>query len=344
MADEIRCPNCDKAYRWKPQIAGRKVRCQCTQMFRVPDEAGDPIEAIGPLVSAPPEPQPEDQSSDPYELDLPSDLPPPAPAKPAAARPTPSNGKCPSCNSPLRPGAVICLNCGFNVQDGAKIKTVVDQGPAPVAVTGQAMPTGGLGADADDERVRRATQRANYDDQVAMDVARKHHFQENILPLILAGIGLVLLIANVMVLYPKLDEQIIIATRVVPNAPIQVEALVLSAVKLFLQVPCLLAGLFAIAAMFGSSFGDLFTAMKKLVALALLTGQLEFTVEIGMDIMLHGMGSVAWMLQAAISFTVFWIAAKQLFDELEVNETIGLWFAVGFVPTLLLIAYFLVFG
>ncbi len=33
---------------------------------------------------------------------------------------------CPSCGQAIKPGAVICLNCGFNVASGAKIKTNID--------------------------------------------------------------------------------------------------------------------------------------------------------------------------------------------------------------------------
>ena len=86
------------------------------------------------------DPPPADDASEDvgYELDLPEELSAAAHAdartRETLARVRPANGKCPSCNSPLRPAAVICLNCGFNLLEGAKIQTRVgdpEPGPQP---------------------------------------------------------------------------------------------------------------------------------------------------------------------------------------------------------------------
>jgi len=57
-------------------------------------------------------------------MDLPSDMPEAAstPDAPAVAH----AGKCPACNGKLRAGAVICMNCGFNLAEGGKIKTRIE--------------------------------------------------------------------------------------------------------------------------------------------------------------------------------------------------------------------------
>ncbi|MGB0767251.1 MAG: hypothetical protein ACPGYV_06040 [Phycisphaeraceae bacterium] len=108
--ERVTCPNCDKRYRWQASLVGQRVPCKhCDQPFLVPDAPGTglPIE---------PEPHNDDGT---YDLDYdPAVQTPAAPinhAKPA------HSGKCPTCNSPVRDGAVICMNCGFNMMEGKKI-------------------------------------------------------------------------------------------------------------------------------------------------------------------------------------------------------------------------------
>ncbi|MEM8737414.1 MAG: hypothetical protein AAGG38_02910 [Planctomycetota bacterium] len=353
MADEkFVCPHCQKAYRWQGSIAGKKVRCVCGQKFRVPMSAGGSAEPLGPPppatggppVNPPPasfdagrapaaKPVPE---IDPYDLDLP-DLPPASDTGPAAGSLRrlggSSAGKCPSCNTGLREGAVICLNCGFNLAEGKKIQTVLS-GAAAGPIPDQPLPE-------KQGKLERAAARQDYDREVEADMARVFRRQEVIAPAVVAGLGLLILALNVLVIIPRVYAELGLLARFVPNASIQVEGLVASGVLLVLQVPCLLAGLFAVAALFGSSFGDLFSALRKLVALALFTGQVDTAVYQSFNLMLNGAGGIAWMVQASISFCLFWIISKLMFEELEVVETIGLWFAVGFIPSLLIAGYFL---
>lgn len=108
----VNCPSCDKGYRWQPALVDRRVTCkQCGVEFRVPDAPG-----IGVLI----EPDPIDQT-DTYELDY--DAKADIPASPIHHAAPANNGKCPSCNSPVREGAMLCLNCGFNMAEGKKLAT-----------------------------------------------------------------------------------------------------------------------------------------------------------------------------------------------------------------------------
>ena len=71
------CPGCRASFGWKPQYAGRKIRCKCGHVFMPPDPA---------TAAAPPEP-------DAYDVS--DDAPPvkPAPARevaPAGAAPAPA--------------------------------------------------------------------------------------------------------------------------------------------------------------------------------------------------------------------------------------------------------------
>ena len=94
-AGGVRCPGCGKVYRWREEFAGRKVRCkQCGGVLVMPAE---PPGAAGAEATQQPV---------------------------AAALASPSD-RCPSCGSPINPGAVICVACGFNMKEGKQIKTDV---------------------------------------------------------------------------------------------------------------------------------------------------------------------------------------------------------------------------
>ncbi len=97
--------------------------------MRVPREPAEAPEPIGP-------PPNEDET---YELNLdkaPAEIAgeeggagaADAPGSAAAA-----NGKCPSCNQKLKPGAVICVQCGFSLEQGRKLRTRVAE-PTAAAV------------------------------------------------------------------------------------------------------------------------------------------------------------------------------------------------------------------
>lgn len=105
--ERVTCPGCSKGYRWKSSLIGKRVPCKhCGSEFEVPIAPG-----VGLLIQPAP-------SEDGYELDLDEQT-----EDPAASHAAPSNnGKCPVCNSPVRAGAVLCMNCGFNMAEGKKIE------------------------------------------------------------------------------------------------------------------------------------------------------------------------------------------------------------------------------
>jgi len=367
MSDaKFECPNCGKAYRWQSKIAAKKVRCECTQKFRVPMVAGETPLPDGPLVGLPPEakppetnppetnapeakpppvvsprpappskPKPAVPEPDPYELDLPDDLAgdtAPVSARSPQGRVPDAAGasKCPSCNSPLRPGAVICLNCGFNLAEGAKLQTVVGVAPgddAPAAADAHPKKRDAP-AEGGDHRV---LARAKLQDDLAADMAKRHHFQEKTLPLIFLAVGAVLLLVNAFLLMTEVNRfSYGMPSGIAGNLAALIGYLILFAV----QLPCLFVGILIVSKLFGSAFGELFSALKKLAALALLAGQFDVAVELTFNTLLDGFGFIAFWAELALSFSVFWVLAKQLFDELEPSETIALWVAMLFLPGL----------
>lgn len=90
------CPYCGKLYRWKPEMAGRSAKCACGAKLVVPAEAPKSVAV------------------------------PVAPPAPVASQST-----CPGCGAALSPGAVLCVNCGFNLKTGKKLAAVVVETEEP---------------------------------------------------------------------------------------------------------------------------------------------------------------------------------------------------------------------
>ena len=117
------CGKCGKSYKWKPEIAGKKVKCKCGQIMAAP--AAEPL-AVEP------------------EVDLDSLYELAAEEKKATKRQKeePVGFRCPACSSELQIGAVMCTACGFNLKTGSRGApktsgaTVVRAAAAPAAASG----------------------------------------------------------------------------------------------------------------------------------------------------------------------------------------------------------------
>lgn len=96
------CPACGRKFKWSAKMAGKQVRCKCGDVMTVPTQA-----AGGGGAPRPAPPSPAASSSAPPPLDLPLD--PPAPRR------------CPACNRAVSAEALICVNCGHNLQTGETI-------------------------------------------------------------------------------------------------------------------------------------------------------------------------------------------------------------------------------
>ena len=42
MSEAIMCPGCKRSYAFKPELAGKSVKCKCGQRFRFPTQAATP--------------------------------------------------------------------------------------------------------------------------------------------------------------------------------------------------------------------------------------------------------------------------------------------------------------
>ena len=121
------CGGCQKVYRWKPELAGKKVKCKCGHAMVVPMPV--PVEA-------PPVPE----SDDPFADALASAA---EAEEQGAYALAPEAPRCPGCKQPMAQGATLCVNCGYNVNTGKKPAVKVEANVGGSAPTGGAK--GGVG-------------------------------------------------------------------------------------------------------------------------------------------------------------------------------------------------------
>lgn len=100
MTGSILCNSCGKQFSARPEYAGRKVKCKCGAVIRVPDAEPD---------------------NGQYDLAL-SKEEKERQAKIAKAR---AAGKCPECNGAMEKSAEFCVHCGLVVKSGKKLATTL---------------------------------------------------------------------------------------------------------------------------------------------------------------------------------------------------------------------------
>ena len=113
MAIKARCGSCGANFQAKDSLAGKRVKCpKCSQ----PIVINQPGPANRVASNKPGSSQPKGSSAYNPLLDLLDEVN----VKSAVQGPT-----CPNCAAELRAGAVICVECGYNVETGKRLKTSV---------------------------------------------------------------------------------------------------------------------------------------------------------------------------------------------------------------------------
>ena len=351
---QFACPHCGRQYRWKTKLAGRAAKCKCGGQFRVSAKPGDPAQ---PLEEAHPRREPpverpaapttpiedhdhrhanadvEIEDDDTYALNLPEERTPrPAQAsgsgKPAATVPAASagavDGRCPSCTQAITPGAVICVKCGFNLQEGRKMEVQVtadaDDGP----------PVGGTAAGAPDKipspRMPIAsgvgTIGSAASDEAEEALAKQQTFIDWILPPILIALGVMLHFLHAS--YFGADAvQGILGTIIAVG------------VRIVLWVPLLVFVLFAAAKLFDMSFGPLGLALFKLMGIALLPGAASDLISAAIP--------GGFIIGFTVAVIIYWVLLTVLFslDALDAFYVmLGILFAqtiAGFLAGMLIL-------
>ncbi len=278
------CPHCGKRFQWTTDIADRKAQCPaCHKRIRIPTVPGRVADAVDPLPQAPKAPA-RKQESGTYELDLTGIdetivEPPPTPAQQAAAQ----TGRCPACNQPIKPDAVICIKCGYNLKKGKRMQTAIAQGEAAEG----AAPAGGMPS-AGTSPIAAALDGRE-------DEASASKFVDLWLPLGLIILGVVV----------QFIEQLYFTGNAATGI---VSAAIYVGVNLLLTIPLLLVGMIIAVKLLDVAFGPLFQALFKLAAVVLGPAAIGAIIAY----LIGGiMGSFAG---GFFSFVVYWSLISVLFD------------------------------
>ena len=310
--NRVTCPGCSKSYRWDVKLVGRTVECRkCSVRFAVPDTPGTPGQRLEPAIT--------DDGT--YELDLDEDTRHPDAPEPLAV---PANdGKCPACNNSIKEGAVICLNCGFNLRQGKRMETaVVADAPDDAAPPSRAAAPTSVAAVAHASTSQRVASNEALRDDNAASLARQHQFTEVFLPVILVGVGLLLTLLSAFVLAPANPNY---ADAYTGQSLDRIQVAIIVCVEfgikaIIIAFPLMIAGIFFMAAVYGSSFGNFFTAILKLGGMAFSIIALNEAVVHVLDILTGGFGFIGFLIRFAVVVPAFAIECKLLFD-MEEHET-----------------------
>lgn len=106
MAIRATCGSCNSTFNARDELAGKRVKCpKCAQGMKIPALAAAPVSARSAGKAA---------AMDPMEALL----------KEANVGESIHSGPiCPDCATPIVPGAIICVDCGFNLETGKKLRT-----------------------------------------------------------------------------------------------------------------------------------------------------------------------------------------------------------------------------
>ena len=269
------CPVCKKQYRWNTQLAGRKVKCKaCEAIFRIPTDVSQTPQLVRSGQSGPVE----GKDASGYELDIEGDT---RPTMPPASR----SAKCPSCNSPMTPAAVVCINCGFNHQDNQRVATETDQGTVAPAVNPSEQANGGqskVGGGSPESTTA---------------------FIDLYLPLILIAVGFVAAVVH--------------RTYIAQESGI-LGAVVWGVLWVAVSLPAYLLGIIATSKIMQIGFGPLHLALLKLAAIAL--GPKAMGLMAGNLLnMVDDSGLMSMLMGSVTEIVLYWILFAVLFS-LDVTE------------------------
>lgn len=108
MPIKVTC-TCGQSFKAKDELAGKRARCpKCSQPLLIPSPQADELTLEAPV---------ERPRYNPLDDILNEEG-----VKAAVQGPM-----CPSCSEPVSPMAVICVQCGFNLQTGEKVVASVDE-------------------------------------------------------------------------------------------------------------------------------------------------------------------------------------------------------------------------
>jgi predicted Zn finger-like uncharacterized protein len=126
MPIKVQCESCGASFKAKEALAGKRVRCpKCKQPLTIPAAGAGSAKPAAPAKKSRPKAAAGSVRANPNPM---MDLLDEANVKGVSRGPT-----CDHCAAELMPGAVICIECGYNLETGKLVATEVDEGPVNTA-------------------------------------------------------------------------------------------------------------------------------------------------------------------------------------------------------------------
>ena len=161
--------------------------------------------------------------------------------------------KCPACNQHIRQGAKICVKCGYDLASGKRMQTYIadttngEPLPAPRKYGG-GMPIVGM-----------ASPILNSSEEEEARIEQRYQFREFYLPLIMIGMGLVVVLTGSIVFNPNHLEGLIIGG-------------IFIGAQVVVMMPLFLISIFIAAKVLDADFGLLHKALLKLTGICIGSG------------------------------------------------------------------------
>ena len=174
MAIKVKCGKCDSGFKAKDSLAGRRVKCpSCKEPLKIP--AAKPKRVAKPVPVAP-------TAANPL-LDLLDEQ---------NVRSATRGPSCENCAGELEPGAIICMECGFNHETGGQLQTEAHEDDAGVSDAGMS----------DADRIMAKAEKDIEDMPVAADDQDFGDGAASYLIAVVAGIvGLILIGIGLVIIY-----------------------------------------------------------------------------------------------------------------------------------------------
>lgn len=334
------CAACGKQYRWKPELAGKRVKCKCGEPIAVPAGTGGNGKVAAPAAAG----QQRVKTAVAAKPQTAAKAVPPPPAKKLGPEDEPgmdldglyalandeqqaanrvgddqSQGyPCPSCRSMLSPGTAICLACGTDIRTGRKLATAT--GAPSAGASAAILAYGGAPAPA-------ATAGRGFTDDNLLWEGSK--FRNLYLPLGLTLAGLIAYFVQAA-FFSNLS-----------GVPATFIAVALG-VSIFIDIVLIFAALIVSVKLLDLAFGHIGPATLKIFAIALGPGALATIVEVLVAQVASPFAGI--VIGSTLAIVLYYVLIKVLFD-LELAETLQLagviYFMRRWVKGFLMIAVFM---
>lgn len=314
------CPTCHAKYDWLVQQAGRRVRCRCSTVLRIPAAPNDAVQVIDapppvrpaaatqePPVVSPPSP---DGSADVFKLSLETEKPELTPhtfstSIPSGAASSPRQLRCANCGQSLSPAAALCVQCGTPVQGHSLNRPVnLELGQAVAELMeapAAAQATLSTQQQSAQEALDRIGKKYDYARDVEHETVSRARFVDLFLPLILLVVGSVMMVTYVLGYQPQGALSIPMWGHVL-----------LMGMNVVINFVFLLLGLFFVAKLFGDAIGTLGLTLWKLLGLVVFCVAADAMFYWGLDVITEGFAMLGGYVRIIFYVLVFFPLAGLL--------------------------------